>query len=85
MCCLDCLPPSANSGGNWFIISRMGVQIQRYWFVEGYSRTTEVLKIDHLRLGTVKIQNVTALDLCVTVVCLDSDKSKHSMIEVISK
>jgi len=32
-----------------------------------------------------KIQNVTALDLCVTVVCLDSDKSKHSMVEVMLK
>ena len=34
---------------------------------------------------TKKIQNVTVLDLYVTVVCLDSDKSKHSMIEVMSK
>ena len=44
-----------------------------------------VLKIEHGSFIQKKIQNVTALDLCVTVVCLDSDKSKRSMIEVISK
>ena len=44
-----------------------------------------VLKIEHGSFIQKKIQNVIVLDLCVTVVCLDSDKSKHSMIEVMSK
>ena len=47
--------------------------------------TSVVLKIEHGSFIQKKLKILTALDLFITVVCLNSDKSKHLMIEVISK
>ena len=47
--------------------------------------TLVVLKIEHGNFIQTKLKILTALDLCVTVMCLNSDISKHSMIEVVSK